>query len=710
MTQPLCIAFIWHMHQPVYREPGTGACHMPWVRLHGTKDYLDMVLRLADTPAVHQTFNVVPSLVDQLEAYLPPQNRSDDFLELSRRPADALTDREKRFVIEWFFLANPERLIRPHPRYHDLLAKRGAHVTEAQWPDVLRRFRAQDVRDLQVWFNLAWVDPWLRRQDPRVSALEGKGGGFTEEDKAAVLQAHLDLLGRILPAYREAASRGQIELTASPYYHPILPLLCDTRSARAALPDLPLPKLAFRHPEDARWQIETGLARHAQVFGDRPRGMWPSEGSVSEETLALLLEAGIEWTATDEAILWRTLGRIRNPEDLYRPHRLERDGRSLWMVFRDRELSDLIGFTYSKWEADAAATDLTRRLGEIHQRMAHAPRQGLVSVILDGENAWEGYRDDGHPFLTALYHALAGDPRFRCVTVSEYLREQAPQDAPSLPPVAAGSWIDANFATWIGHPEKNTAWTRLAELREALRGANIPPDRQQAVQHSLGMAEGSDWMWWFGDTHVTAQPAEFDRLFRAHVSQAYRLAGLEPPPSLRRAIRRRTTLSLEEPTGLVRPTLDGRETSYYEWLYAGRINLRRSGAIHRSQQTLTGLAYGFDHDAFYVRLDLDLERLPVGWAIQLDFGEGRVARLSAGQEGGIRGILGEGPAEPIRCAMDRLLEVAVPLRVLALRPDERVEFALTLIRGDDVLERHPDEGAFHLLTSAADLDAVSWSA
>jgi len=362
MSPPLYLAFIWHMHQPYYRDPVTGECSMPWVRLHGTKDYLDMVKVLEGFPTIHQTFNLVPSLIDQLEEYLPPANLSDHFLDLSRKPAADLTASEKRFLLEWFFLANWDQMVKPYPRYHDLLVKRGLKVHEEAWSDAVKQFKVQDCLDLQVWFNLAWIDPWLRQQDPQLAALEAKGSQFTEADKQLVLSKHLDILQQILPVYRAAQERGQIELTTSPYYHPIVPLLCDVRQAQVALPHLPLPQLAFRHAEDAHWHLTSALKRHEALFGKKPSGCWPPEGSVSEELVHLAIEMGLRWIATDEDILWRTLKTSRSLSVLYRPHLLRRKGGQVAIVFRDRELSDLIGFVYSQWEASIAVQDFIARL------------------------------------------------------------------------------------------------------------------------------------------------------------------------------------------------------------------------------------------------------------------------------------------------------------------------------------------------------------
>ncbi|MBI4716130.1 MAG: glycoside hydrolase, partial [Nitrospirae bacterium] len=398
--RPLHIAFVWHMHQPYYKDVVTGKFILPWVRLHGIKDYYDMAAILEDYPAVHQTFNLVPSLMEQIQDYL--RGVKDEYQEMTLKPAADLTPTERIFVLRNFFALNWDQMVFPHPRYRDLLEKRGHDGSEKAMERAARRFSTQDLLDLQVWFNLSWFDPLFKDGDPLLRELIRKGTDFTEEEKTAVMEKQLEVLGMILPEYRKLAERGQIEVTASPYYHPILPLLCDTQIARVALPGLPLPKQRFRQPDDARTQIQKAVAFHKSVFGVLPAGMWPSEGSVSEEILPMLTEAGIRWIATDEEILARSLdvhfhrglgegGAV--PEPLYHPYLLERDNRSLAIIFRDHQLSDLIGFVYSKWDPVKAAEDLIGRLHRIRTDLSGHSDPPLVSIILDGENAWEYYRN-----------------------------------------------------------------------------------------------------------------------------------------------------------------------------------------------------------------------------------------------------------------------------------------------------------------------------
>ncbi|MFH1025742.1 MAG: glycoside hydrolase family 57 protein, partial [Nitrospirota bacterium] len=382
---PLYISFLWHMHQPFYKDPFTGMYRLPWVRLHGTKDYLDMAEILLDFPDIKQTFNFTPSLLEQIIDYAEHQ-AGDRYLELSLKKASELNIEDRTFILENFFLANWEHMIKPFPRYFELLMKRGSHLIRSELKRMTQYFSVSDFRDLQVLFNLCWIDPMFRKKDPFLSMLVDKGRDFTEEDKVLLLEKQLDLLKKIIPCYKEMVTEDRIELSVSPFYHPILPLLCDTNAAKIALPDVRLPQKRFSHPEDAQRQIRMGIEYFEKVFGYRPVGMWPSEGSVSEEVLRLVSREGIRWIGTDEDILSLSLGRplrdssrnVVDPRSLYSPHLFE----DVSIVFRDHSLSDLIGFEYAKWDPGKAAEDLLAKLIRIW-RSVPKDKPYLVSIILD---------------------------------------------------------------------------------------------------------------------------------------------------------------------------------------------------------------------------------------------------------------------------------------------------------------------------------------
>ncbi|HMK57181.1 MAG TPA: glycoside hydrolase family 57 protein, partial [Dissulfurispiraceae bacterium] len=483
------------MHQPNYKDPFSGVYTLPWVRLHGVKDYLDTLKILEDFPAVRQTFNVVPSLLEQLADYVD-NNAVDRHLELTlRRPSD-LTAEERLFIVENFFLANWETMVKPYPRYYELLVKRGLRYSKGDIGRRMRYFTDQDIMDLQLLFNLAWIDPMFRQADSFLSGLVSKQKDYSQEEKDLLIKKQFDILRQIIPEYRKLAGSGQIEISVSPFYHPILPLLWDTDSARVAMPGVKLPRKRFQHPEDAVHQIRMGLDFFEKSFGFRPTGMWPSEGSVSESVVKAIKSEGFSWIATDEEVLSRSLQRpLRggdgdpvDPAALYQPY--VHSGVSIF--FRDHKLSDQIGFVYSGWDPDKAVSDFIGRLAQIRESLPGG-KPFLVPVILDGENAWEYYQNDGHDFLGALYRALTEDDRFKTVTMSQYLEEFGP--GIGLEGLHAGSWISADFHVWIGHDEDNLSWDYLSQTRDDLEAfAKEHPDADLAeAWRALFAAEGSDW-------------------------------------------------------------------------------------------------------------------------------------------------------------------------------------------------------------------------
>ncbi len=478
------------MHQPYYKDDISGSYILPWVRMHGIKDYYDMPALLSDFPAIHQTFNVVPSLLKQIRDYVE-NGATDKFLTLTLKPAAELDQDDKLFLLRNSFMANWDTMIKPYPAYWSLLDRRGYSVSPNDLRNATRYYTTQDYLDLQVWFNLTWFDPVFKQNDPFIKSLIQKGSNFNENEKALLIRKQRDVMALIIPEYKRLAELGRIELTTTPFYHPILPLLYDTDLAKIAVPDIHLPQNRFRHPEDAQAQIERAMDYHEKLFGSRPSGMWPSEGSVAEEILPLLADAGVKWIGTDEGVLARSLGRpierdfagvMKNPEVLYQPYLAGKGDKRVSMVFRDHTLSDLIGFVYSKWDYKNAVHDLIDRLHRVRRGLADGPH--LVSIILDGENAWEYYQNDGRDFFLYLYERLSGEQGIRCVTVGEYLKEHPAQA--SIEHLHAGSWINSNFRIWIGHEEDNRAWDLLSQTRAGAHRFRRREGRSGQGRASLG--------------------------------------------------------------------------------------------------------------------------------------------------------------------------------------------------------------------------------
>jgi alpha-amylase/alpha-mannosidase (GH57 family) len=674
------LALLWHMHQPYYEDLATGEHILPWVRLHAIKDYWGMAALLKEFPGIRVTFNLVPSLVVQIAAFAEGRAR-DRHLELGLKPAAELSPDEVRWLVANGFHAPYDRMIAPYPRYAELHARRVAR----------REFTVDDLRDLQVWHKLAWMDPDLLSTDPRLVSLVAQARSYSEGDKAGLRRVELDILGRVVPEYRDASARGQVELSTSPFYHPILPLLCDSEVHLRAHPQAALPRQRFRRLDDARLQIERAVAFHASTFGKRPSGMWPSEGSVSDESVALIGEAGLQWIATDEDLLARSLGRPMSPELLYRPYRL---GSGPVALFRDHGLSDRIGFHYQTWEAGAAAHDFIERVRDAGRRYSSATggEVATVPVILDGENAWEYYSGGGRPFLRALYGALEGAADVQTVTMSE----AAAGASAALPSIFPGSWIHGDFYIWIGHRDDHRAWDQLSAARATYdaRAADVGPDARSRALAEILIAEGSDWFWWYGDDHSSDHDAEFDELFRRHLRNAYAALDLTPPEDLF-ATNISTSAGSDrlEPSGVLDVTLDGRDTSFVEWVGSvSPVLTKVGGAMHEVAATtafITSLHVGLSGSALCFRLTAP------GLVDRLADGGASLAVVLAGPE--VRIV----PIERRWICVGDTMEVAVPLGRLNGDAAD-IEFAIQA-RGEngDVLETVPQDRFWTIARSVA---------
>jgi alpha-amylase/alpha-mannosidase (GH57 family) len=746
----IALTFLWHQHQPYYPDDVAGENPMPWVRLHGVKDYYGMAQHLLEFPEMRCTINLVPSLLVQLQRYTD-HGGSDQFLDVSRRPADDLTEADALFLLDHFFMAHAEHMIRPFPRYYELYLRRNPGRGTAR--EARRRFGPRDLRDLQVWFNLAWIHPIAFERDAELRALHAKGRYFTEADKALVLDKHLEILKQVIPLHKELLQRGQVELSTTPFYHPILPLLFDKKLAREALPDAKLPRYTGGYIDDAKVHVHRAVEAHTALFGKPPKGMWPAEGSVCQSMIPLLAKHGLRWIATDEEILGASTqgfisrdakGHIRNPSHMYRPYKIAQDGADLGIVFRDHALSDLIGFHYQRGDPVQSAEDFIAKLHGIRAAVKdHGP--ALVSVILDGENCWEHYPGGGVAFLRALYEHCTRDRHIRSVQIGEFLDKHPPRD--TLPQLFAGSWINHNFAIWIGHEEDNTAWDAIHATREYLvRRGQRTEDREQRTEdrgqrtedparplssvlcplssverawEELYIAEGSDWFWWYGDDHSCAQDALFDYLFRKHLQNVYLLLGDVPPPELARPISRKSQRPTHTlPRSFLDVKIDGKFT-FFEWLTAGRYTCQneRGTMALVAKGPLRELYFGFDARTLFVRIDCDRparEALSDFDALRLGFiappswevivhRPGRAdQQLEALREG--RPI----ETKDVRAAVGQIVELAVPFALLNIVPDQAMQFYVELLEGVQSRDRAPREGAIHLLCPTAEFEQIMW--
>jgi alpha-amylase/alpha-mannosidase (GH57 family) len=614
------VVILWHQHQPFYKDLVTGQYRLPWTRLHALKDYYGMVKLLDEFPHVHQTFNLVPSLIRQIEDYVSGEAQ-DPFLQVVSKPAQELSPDERRFALQYLFHAHPINVIGRYPRYRELFEKfRGAGGLAE---NAHKYFLPQDFTDLQVLSQIGWFDEYFL-EGPEIAELICKGRNFSLDDQRFVIAHQRELLARVLPIHAEAARKGLIEISTSPFYHPILPLVCDTQTGAVSAPGLPLPRNRYRHPEDAREQLLRGLDLHEKVFGTRPQGVWPSEGSVSEEVFAIAQRLGVGWMATDEGVLGRSLGtffaRDANgflnsdlAQKLYTTYRYENGATEMNLIFRDHTLSDLIGFVYSGMSSEEAANNLMQKIRQSAQPVLSAGRDAMIPIILDGENAWEYYPRSGRDFLRRFYAALQNDPGIEAVTVSEAIaRQKHPAVLKSLVP---GSWINANFNVWIGAPEDNKAWDYLYEARNfyAQTAAGATDAQRKLAWEEILISEGSDWNWWYGPEHHSANDRDFDELYRKHLSNVYQALGGIPPDYLAQpitagAIRPAFTAQ----TAYIHPRISGDMVRYFEWMGAARYTAdHRSGSMHGKRFLLDSVYAGIDEDYVYGRLDFT-GRIPEG--------------------------------------------------------------------------------------------------
>jgi alpha-amylase/alpha-mannosidase (GH57 family) len=725
------LAFLWHQHQPYYPDDIAGENPMPWVRLHATRDYWGMAQLLLEVPEFKATINLVPSLLVQLRQYTE-EAHEDSHLRVSRLPADGLSADDVGFLLDNFFMVHPDHNIRPYPRYNELYEKRGLAVDPAA--RAAKRFSKRDILDLQCWSNLVWMHPLAFELDPELAAFRAKGQHWAESEKQWLLAKQMEMLREVIPLHKKLAERGQIELSTTPFYHPILPLLWDKKLARQAMPGVVLPEHLDGMPESGVEQIRQAVAYHQKIFGYKPRGMWPSEGSVAQVIIPAIASAGIEWIATDEEILSRSTdgwvsrdaqGFLRNPEMLYRPWRVEEKGKQLQIVFRDHAMSDMIGFTYQRMGAEQAAADFVGRLEAIGQattaNQGHRPT--LVSIILDGENCWEYYPNSGVDFLRQTYRRVVAHPKIATTRIADYLKEFPATD--KIVQLFAGSWISHNFGIWLGHPECNRAWDLAYETRKHFTAAVAEGNKtKKQVEHArreLQIAEGSDWFWWFGDSHTSAQQDLFDRLFRKHLQNVYVVLEDPVPTELLHPIRQKTTQPrlFTQPTSFLNVVVDGRQT-YFEWLNAGRYEPRgdRGTMSSSTPGRVAGMSFGFDAERLFLRLDarggpvreqwadIDMLRVtflqPAGFELLVAKPAAREPTVQLFQ----RNVPVSGSA--MQAAADVILELAVPWRSLAVSPDDQVHWIVELIRDDEVIERVPPEGSIETAIPSPDFELVMW--
>ncbi|MBT8198873.1 MAG: glycoside hydrolase [Acidimicrobiia bacterium] len=590
---PFYLMLMWHQHQPLYPTNEDGVFTRPWVRLHATKDYYDMAAMLEDYPNVKATFNLTPVLLQQLEAL--EDGTRDLYWVHTETAANRLSGTQKQFIVERFFDTN-RKIIARFPRYQELLNLQSQGVGA---------FSTQDILDLQVLFNLAWTDPDFLDEAP-LKDLVNKGRDFTEDDKALLLAEHERIIGLVRPIHTQLWESGQIEMTTTPLAHPILPLIADSSVATVGDPTGLQPQNRFFEIPDATEQVRRGLDEAERLLGKRPVGMWPGEGAVAQLVMPLFAREGVRWVATGEDVLNETLdaGFERNEADvvtpadtLYRPWNATLDREAeIAMFFRDVRLSDQLGFEYSGMSGEAAADDFMSRLEAIKAELATTAGPHVVSVILDGENAWENYDNDGKDFLNALYERLSGSEFVTTITPTEYIDLHG-ESLENLPDVWPGAWFSPNYATWIGEAEEATAWDYLYQARQDLHRAEtiVDQDSYERAFEKMLFAQGSDWFWWYGADQNSGNDDYFDGAFRELLGQMYDELGDDRPAYLSVPIIPSQTVEVTAgQSALITPSIDG-NLDDAEWEDAGRYDF--------DQGAIQSLQFGYDRSNLYVRVD-----------------------------------------------------------------------------------------------------------
>ena len=710
------------MHQPLYKSAATGDYLLPWVRLHAAKGYLDIASKALEFPEAAQTINVVPSLVLQIKDYLEG-GVTDRFRTLTLKPASELSPDDKRFILKYFFSINWKNCIEPVPRYWELLRKRGTTIAHTDLEYALGRFTDSDFRDLQTLFNLAWLG-FTAMREPLAKELSEKARDYSEEDKAALIEFQDECLMRVLKSWRKLALESRVEFTTTPFYHPILPLVTDTANARFTTTQEVISRIAFNHPGDARAQIRRGLSFISAELGISPRGMWPSEGSVSEDVAEIMAAEGISYIATDRGVLDQS--KVKDdgfPATHLEPYVLKTSSGEVAIFFRDTKLADAIGFEYHKRPLADAAGSFIAGVKAAAADWNCSDRPPLVSVILDGENPWEYYEDGGESFLTRLFESLSsGKDGVLPIAFSEYLDKfGAEREIESLHP---GSWIHHSFGIWIGDGEKDLAWKLLSETRsfvnDTLDEGGIPPETAEHVMEHIYAAEGSDWFWWYGEPFNTDFDPVFDLLFRQHLIRVYELLGRPVPGELKQPITGKGVFTPElAPVDALSPTIDGRVTSFYEWIDAGLYSPKISGTVMaRDEAPLFKAVYwGYDGEKLFLRVDLsDTKLINSGLFLIIRFYHPCEHIISVSFDAGTDGYtLYKFASEHLytyerrtTAAVLEIAEIMADFASLGIGEADFVSFALYIVKDGRRVERCPFDGTISFSAPPRNYKALMW--
>ncbi|MDD5066292.1 MAG: glycoside hydrolase family 57 protein [bacterium] len=714
--------FLWHMHQPYYLDETSGEFMLPWVRLHSLRGYYDMAKILEDHPKMKVNFNYVPGLLLQIEKYIDGTH-TDKYFKLSLKSPSDLTDDEKIFILSKFFMINWSAVVHRYPRYNELLSKRGYTVNKDILREALNIFTNQDFMDLQVWFNLAWFGFKLKKEEPFLQELIRKDRMFGQEEKEKLLLLQLDVLKRIIPMYKALQDKGQIEISVSPFYHPILPLVYDNKSALECMPKAVLPADNFSSPEDTNKQILKAGQFYQERFGAPVRGMWPSEGSVSPDVVRLFAENDVKWVATDEQILFNSLEMAGDRSRvLYKPYQMSFQGRDISIFFRDHNLSDNIGFKYAKMPAKDAAQELHQHFKNIYNYVKADNKDYIVSIILDGENPWEYYDDSGEEFLNLVYSKIENDNDLESVTFSDYINQYDNQAA--LKKIYTGSWINHDFGIWIGGKEENKGWSLLARTRRFLEEfirehPGYDSGRLSLAWEEMYQAEGSDWFWWYGDNFTTENDEEFDMLFRKHLKNIYLLLAASAPEELNIPISEKAkVINVSQPKAVLHPLVDGVVNNYFEWWGAGKYMPSLGQTMARNTRAaIREVDYGYNNDNLFFRIDFeDPEKVFHNGKLKVKINFIRPERnkiiFELSRQTGHFSIISSDDNRELSqlksIGIKEIVELCIPFKELNINYKDEVYFFMELIEGDKVIETIPYDSYIYFKAPPENFKSLMW--
>ncbi len=695
MGRKISVTILWHMHQPPYHEPRNNVFLLPWTFLHGMKDYYDMGATIKRHPNMRANVNFTACLLEQLDQYANDLVPDQTLLVMSKSP-ESLTQTEREYLHRTCF-GIPQTMAAPIPKYRELFEV--VRKAKAQGRPIDSVLEPQDYLDLIVVFLLSWCGPTLQ-QHPVVIELMEKGRDFSTDDRDLLIKTARAFIGEIVPLWKELAQSGQVELSTTPFNHPILPLLIDNSVAAQANPHRPLPDVRFQAPEEAQRQLDCGLGYFEQTFGFPTQGMWPAEGSVSEAAIKLFKSRNVRWVATDEEILHRSLGGSLTNTERFSPH--VKDGVSIF--FRDHFLSDQIGFVYSRWPKEQAVSHFISELE--HRARAADSDSAHVFVALDGENAWEFYADGGYPFLDALYEAMTASDLIEPVTLAQYLNTHGP--GIPLQQLKPGSWISGDFTTWIGDPVKNRAWELLSDAWMVAQDSLDKPEASR-LRTLMLRAEASDWFWWFGEGHVSIHEREFDYLFRQNLRAIYEELDMAVPRELDQPIGdEKWALPIKQPSARISPKISGKRGGFYKWIGAGSSEFAQ-GSIHRLNPVIAKIKFGYDYETFYMRLE-GVEPLKQFFeadgslTIEIHQPTQKTLAVLDGQL-----MLDDKPVPQAKVATGEVMEISLPMKLLCAESDRfTLEFHLVLRTGELEAERFPWDSTITVDVDPYGFELTNW--